>query len=58
MSDKELRAELAFQATMAAAQKLLDAGAVTDEEYRAFEAEMIEKYSPVFGTLLSEKHLL
>ena len=58
MSDKELRAELAFQATMTAARKLLDAGAVTEEEYRAFEAEMIEKYSPLFGTLLSEKHLI
>lgn len=58
MSDKELRAELAFQATMTAARKLLDAGAVTEEEYRSFEAEMIEKYSPFFGQLLSEKHLL
>ena len=58
MSDTELRAELAFQASMAVARRLLDEGAVTEDEYRVFKAEMIEKYSPFFGTLLSEKHLL
>jgi hypothetical protein len=58
MSDAEFRRELAFQASMSMARKLLNEGAITEEEYRTFEAEMIEKYSPLFGTLLSEKHLL
>lgn len=58
MSNTEFRRELAFQASMSMARKLLEEGTITEEEYRAFEAEMIEKYSPLFGTLLSEKHLI
>ena len=58
MNNEEFRNELIFQATMSAAEKLLEKGAVTEKEYRQFETEMQEKYCPEFGTLLSKKHLL
>lgn len=58
MNHEEIRNEMAFQATMSIAEKLFEEGAITEEEYSKFEAEMEEKYKSFFGTLLSRKHLL
>ena len=46
--------ERIYQMTMSDARKLVDEGAITPEQYLAFETKMVAKYRPVFGRLFSE----
>ena len=48
------RRERIYQMTMSDARKLVDEGAITPEQYLAFETKMVAKYRPVFGRLFSE----
>ena len=48
------RRERIYQMTMSDARKLVDEGAITPEQYLAFETKMAAKYRPVFGRLFSE----
>lgn len=43
-----------YQTTMHLARKMLDEGIITEEEYRQIDTIFLEKYKPVFGTLLSD----
>ena len=54
MSKEELRNEKLYQTTMHMIKKLFEDGAITEEEYRQIDTIFLEKYKPVFGTLLSD----
>lgn len=46
-------AEKLYQATMTIAKSMLKEDLITSEEYSIIEAKMLEKYKPIFGTLLA-----
>lgn len=54
MRKDEFRNEKLYQTTMSIARKMLKEGIVSEEEYRQIDAIFLEKYRPVFGTLLSD----
>lgn len=54
MRKEEFRNEKMYQATMSIARKMLKEGIVSEEEYRQIDTIFLEKYKPVFGTLLSD----
>lgn len=54
MSKEEFRNEKLYQTTMHLARKMLDEGIISEEEYRQIDTIFLEKYKPVFGTLLSD----
>ena len=54
MSKEEFRNEKLYQTTMHLASKMLDEGIISEEEYRQIDTSFLEKYKPVFGTLLSD----
>lgn len=53
MSKEELKNEKLYQATMYMVRKLFEDGIITEEEYRQIDTIFLEKYHPIFGTLLS-----
>ena len=53
MSKEELKNEKLYQTTMYMVRKLFEDGIVTEEEYRQIDTIFLEKYHPIFGTLLS-----
>lgn len=54
MSKEDLKNEKLYQTTMHMVRKLFEDGAITEEEYRQIDTIFLEKYKPVFGTLLSD----
>ena len=54
MSKEELRNEKLYQTTMHMVRKLFEDGVITEEEYRQIDTIFLEKYHPIFGTLLSD----
>lgn len=54
MSKEELRNEKLYQTTMHMVRRLLEDGAITEEEYRQIDTIFLEKYHPIFGALLSD----
>ena len=54
MSKEEFRNEKLYQSTMHLARKMLEEGIISEEEYRQIDTIFLEKYKPVFGTLLSD----
>ena len=53
MSKEELKNEKPYQTTMYMVRKLFEDGTITEEEYRQIDTIFLEKYHPIFGTLLS-----
>ena len=58
MSKEQFEAEKDYQVSLHLAKTLLQKGLLTDEEYAIIDTKLREKYRPLFGTLLSENHLL
>ena len=54
MSKEDLKNEKLYQTTMHMVRKLFEDGAITEEEYRQIDTIFLEKYHPIFGTLLSD----
>lgn len=54
MSEKQMHDEKLYQATMSMARRMLAEGLISQEEYRQIDTIFLEKYHPVFGTLLSD----
>lgn len=54
MNKEELKNEKLYQTTMNIVRRLLEDGAITEEEYRQIDTIFLEKYHPIFGTLLSD----
>ena len=54
MSKEEFRNEKLYQSTMHLARKMLEDGAISEEEYCQIDTIFLEKYQPVFGTLFSD----
>ena len=54
MSKDDFRNEKLYQTTMHMVRKMLDEGIISEEEYRQIDTIFLEKYKPVFGTLLSD----
>lgn len=54
MNDEQFENEKLYRASMDMFKKMLENDLITKEEYQVIEARMQEKYSPIFGTLLSE----
>lgn len=54
MSKEELRNEKLYQTTMHMVRKLFEDGVITEKEYRQINTIFLEKYHPIFGTLLSD----
>ena len=58
MTEQEARAEHIYTVTIMHAQKMLEQRLITEEEYRAFDTKMKEKYRPISDGLISENNLL
>ncbi len=58
MTEQEARAEYIYTVTIMHAQKMLEQRLITEEEYRAFDTKMKEKYRPISDGLISENNLL
>lgn len=54
MNKEELKNEKLYQTTMNIVRRLFEDGAITEEEYRQIDTIFLEKYHPIFGTLLSD----
>lgn len=53
----EFNSEMNYQVTMSCVRQLRKNGIVTEDEYRKIDKIMLKRYSPIFGTLLSENSL-
>ena len=58
MSKEELKAEKSYQVTMTIARRALEQGLISQDDYRAFDTKMAEKYKPTYGQILADKPLL
>ncbi len=54
MDENQMKREKLYQATMSMAKRMRDEGLISEAEYRQIDTIFLEKYHPVFGTLLSE----
>lgn len=54
MSEEMFNSEKLYRATMAIAKSMLLKGIITSNEYNIIDTKMLEKYRPIFGTLLSK----
>lgn len=54
MNSEQLDREQRYRMVMAAAKNMLRQGLISAEEYRVFDAQMIEKIKPFFGYLSVE----
>ncbi len=57
MSEEMFNAEKLYQATMTIAKSMLEKNLITAEEYSIIDTKMLEKYRPVFGSLLAQTSL-
>lgn len=53
MNEEQFEREKLYQASMNLFQTMLERGLITEEQYAVIDTKMREKYSPIFGTLLS-----
>lgn len=51
MTEAQFKAEKIYQVTMSLAGDMLAKGLITKQEYDDFDTKMLQKYSPIFGTL-------
>ena len=58
MNKEEFRNEKLYQSTMNIARKMLSEGIISEEEYCQIDTIFKEKYSPIFGTLFSDKEVI
>lgn len=58
VTEEELNREKLYGITMSHATKMLSEGLITEEQYAIFNTKMLEKYRPIFGTLLSAHDLI
>ena len=58
VKETEGQREIVYQITMTVARKMVAEGMITEEDYRAFERKMQEKYEPPIGELFSNISLL
>ena len=54
MTKEEGRNERVYLMTMKAARKMYEEGIISEIDYKDFQEKMIEKYSPITGSLLTE----
>lgn len=54
MNDEQLATELAYQVSLALAENLLQARTISDEEFLGMRALLLERHSPVLGSLFAE----
>lgn len=57
MSEEMFKAEKLYRATMTIAKSMLVKNLITEEEYSIIDTKMLEKYRPVFGSLLAQTSL-
>jgi hypothetical protein len=57
VSEEMFNAEKLYRATMAIAKSMLTKGLITFDEYNIIDTKMLDKYRPIFGTLLSQTSL-
>lgn len=57
MSEEMFNAAKLYQATMTIAKSMLEKNLITAEEYSIIDTKMLEKYRPVFGSLLAQTSL-
>ena len=58
MTAEEQNRERRYQIAMHFARQMLEQGIINDDDYKVIDTRMTQKYTPVFGTLLSEMRLL
>ena len=54
MTQEEFDREKCYQVVTHFIKKMLREGLISEEEYRQIDTIFLEKYKPVFGTLLSD----
>jgi len=54
MNDDLFTAEMAYQVSLALAENLLQSGLISDEEFSRMRKLLLEKYSPILGSLFAE----
>jgi hypothetical protein len=57
MNEEMFNAEKLYQATMTIAKSMLAKGLITAAEYAIIDNKMLDKYCPLFGTLLANTSL-
>lgn len=54
MTEIQFQAEKRYQVAISIAKTLLEKGLLTQEEYAVIDTNLLEKFQPALGTLLSE----
>lgn len=54
MSEKQMKNEKLYQATMSMVRKMLENGDISEQEYCRIDTIFLEKYHPIFGTIFSD----
>jgi hypothetical protein len=54
MTEIQFQAEKRYQVAISMAKSLLEKGLLTQEEYAVIDTNLLEKFQPALGTLLSE----
>ncbi|MCC8044853.1 MAG: hypothetical protein LIP12_05060 [Clostridiales bacterium] len=54
MTDEEIRSDMLYHATVSIAKSMLEKRLITEEEYAIIDTNLLKKYRPYLGTLLSE----
>ncbi len=54
MSEKQMKNEKLYQATMSMVRKMLKNGNISEQEYCQINTIFLEKYHPIFGTIFSD----
>ncbi len=58
MDKEQFRAEKLYQMSLSLAESMLGKGIISREEFTEIDTILLQKYRPVFGTLLAGKPLL
>ncbi|MGT2935801.1 SHOCT domain-containing protein [Streptococcus castoreus] len=53
MTEQDFQRELTYQITMAQAKQLLSEGLISEADFQAFKAKMLEKYEPFMSQLVA-----
>ena len=54
MTQDQLRDDMRYQVTLSVAKAMLEKGIITQSEYVEIDAQLLQKYQPYLGSLLSE----
>ena len=54
MTEIQFQAEKRYQVAISIAKSLVEKGILTQEEYVVIDTNLLEKFQPTLGTLLSE----